>query len=132
MVFVDTSAFIAKYLSKDQYHQRAVRKWDEIGTTFNKCYTSNFVLDELFTLLGRWSSYDFAAAKAELIYTSDFFTILRPDVSDELAALQLFQKYADKKISFTDCVSFVLMKKNNIDQVFGYDKHFTAAGFKML
>ncbi|RLB20138.1 MAG: VapC toxin family PIN domain ribonuclease, partial [Deltaproteobacteria bacterium] len=34
--------------------------------------------------------------------------------------------------SFTDCVSFVLMKSQNIKRVFTFDQHFQIAGFQIF
>lgn len=132
MLFIDTGAIIARYLTKDQHHQIAIKKWDEIKKNQEKCYTSNFILDETFTLLGRWAGHTFAAETAHLIYTSAAFTILRPEQHDEVSAIHLFTKYADQSISFTDCVSFVLMKKEKIKRVFSFDQHFNFAGFKLF
>lgn len=44
---------------------------------------------------------------------------------------QLLQKYADQGVSFTDCVSFVLMQKGDIRRVFSFDRHFRIAGFEV-
>lgn len=58
-------------------------------------------------------------------------TILRPDVSDESAALDLFRKFADQKVSFTDCVSFALMRRHRLKKAFTFDRHFAGAGFEV-
>jgi predicted nucleic acid-binding protein len=58
-------------------------------------------------------------------------TILRPDAVDELAALVLFKKYADQSVSFTDCISFVLMEKWQIKSAFSFDRHFAISGFNL-
>ena len=129
MIFIDTGAFVARYIERDQYHQQAIKMWEKIYTLREQCYTSNFVLDETLTLLGRWAGYVFAAQKAHIIYSSPIFIILRPDQDIELKAIELFGKYADQKISFTDCVSFVLMKEKKIKRVFSFDRHFSIAGF---
>ncbi len=50
-------------------------------------------------------------------------------IFDERAALDLFRQFADQHVSFTDCVSFVLMRKNHLSQVFAFDRHFAYAGF---
>jgi len=42
--------------------------------------------------------------------SSKALTILRPEPDEERRALELFKKYGDQRVSFTDCVSFVLMK----------------------
>ena len=37
----------------------------------------------------------------------------------------------DQAVSYTDCVSFVLMKREGLRNVFGFDGHFTAAGYRL-
>ena len=130
MTFIDTGALLARYLSDDQHHKSATALWEKIRVRREPCVTSNFVLDETFTLLARRASYSFAAEKARLIYSATTLKILRPDADAELAALDLFEKFADQEISFTDCVSFALMREAGIRQVFSFDADFERAGFK--
>lgn len=132
MIFVDTGAFIARYVRRDGHHARARRVWAEIEKLRTACFTSNFVLDETFTLLGRQTSYAFAAERARAILSSKALTILRPDGEDELAALDLFDRFADQEVSFTDCVSFALMRRYRLGRAFSFDRHFLAAGFEVL
>ena len=131
MIFVDTGAFLARYLARDQHHQAARAAWRDLPTHPWPVYTSNFVLDETFTMLGRWSSPEFAADRAEALLTSVTLVILRPDAEDELEALELFRKFGDQKASFTDCVSFALMRRHDIPRAFGFDRHFSDAGFEL-
>lgn len=131
MIFVDTGAFLARYLPRDEHHVRATRSWKTLVRRDWKCYTSNFVLDETFTLLARRSSYSFAAERARTIYASKTLLILRPAADDEHEALGLFGKYADQEVSFTDCISFALMKRNHIRRAFAFDRHFKDAGFEL-
>ena len=131
MIYIDTGAFLARHLSKDQYHHQANTFWDVIRNNSEKCVTSNFVLDETFTLLGRRAGYSFAAQRAKNIYASESLDILRPSREDELEAIGFFEKYSDHRLSFTDCVSFILMKLNKIKRVFTFDHHFHLAGFQI-
>ena len=131
MIFVDTGAFLGRYLISDQYHDAALRLWERIEREREHCVTSNFVLDETFTLLARRSSYSYAAEKAKTIYASDNFLILRPDSAAELAAISLFEKFADQEVSFTDCISFVLMHNSRIRRAFSFDAHFERVGFEL-
>ena len=91
---------------------------------------TNFVLDEAFTLLGRVAGHAFAAERARVIYGSPALTILRPGQEDELEALDLFEKFADQQVSYTDCISFVLMRRERIKRAFTFDGHFRMAGFE--
>ena len=129
MIFVDTGAFIAKYIAKDQFHDRAISLWGKISQERGRCFTSNFVLNEVFTLLARRTTYEFSAKKAQLIYASEELTILRSSEKEEILAVQTLKKFADQSVSFTDCISFVLMKKNKIKTTFSFDVHFQIAGF---
>ena len=49
-----------------------------------------------------------------------------------MAAIDLFAKFADQGVSFTDCVSFALMRKNRIRKAFTFDQHFLFAGFEPI
>lgn len=55
MIFVDTGAFFAAYVSSDVHHQRANLFWDEHVGEF---VTTDYVLDELFTLLRRRQEHE--------------------------------------------------------------------------
>jgi uncharacterized protein len=123
---------VARYLRQDSHHRSAKRAWSEIERARDRCFTSNFVLDETFTLLGRRASYSFAAERASALLRSEALTILRPDAEDEHAAVDLFTKFSDKQVSFTDCTSFVLMRRNRLGRAFTFDRHFATAGFETV
>ena len=131
MIFVDTGAFLARYVAGDQYHRAAVRAWKRLERSPGALFTSSFVVDEALTLLGRRTSYAFAAARADALYASRVLTILRPDAADESIALDFFRKFADQKVSFTDCVSFALMRRHRLKKAFTFDRHFARAGFEV-
>lgn len=131
MIFIDTGAFLARHVQRDRHHEQAVRSWSELAARRRRCMTSNFVLDETLTLLGRRVSYGFAAERAAAWWASAALSIARPDERDELAAIELFRKLADQEVSFTDCISFALMKRHRVRTAFTFDRHFRAAGFEL-
>jgi hypothetical protein len=130
MIFVDSGPFLARYLISHPYRELAVGLWGGLHRV--RLLTSSHVLDETFTLLARRAGYRFAAERAERIYSSDAFEILSGSREDEVAAVRFFSKFADQKISFTDCISFAIMRSNGIDTVFTFDRHFLYAGFKVI
>jgi energy-coupling factor transporter ATP-binding protein EcfA2 len=74
--------------TRDQHHSEAIVGWTApLARDPHTCFTSNFVLDELFTLLGRRAGYGFAAERARSSYASTTLRILRPDRNDELGRL---------------------------------------------
>ena len=132
MLFIDTGAFIAKFLPADQFHIKATEIWKQLDKKQSKIVTSNFVLDETLTLLARRSSYEFAAEIAQALYSSEATKIVRPTLETELSALTFFEKFSDQKISFTDCISFVVMANVRIETALTFDRHFVQAGFRRL
>ncbi len=74
MIFVDTGAFLARYLFHDAHHRSAIAIWKEVTGT--PLLTSSHVLDETFTLLARRAGYAFAAERAERVYASSAIEIV--------------------------------------------------------
>lgn len=129
MIFVDTGPFLARYLARDQHHDAAVRGWERIAEKGWPCLTTSFVIDETVTLLARRAGAKFAAERARAILTSTRLTVSRPTAEDELAALELLEKFEDQRPSFTDCISFVTMRARGVKRTFAFDRHFREAGF---
>ena len=129
-LFVDTGAFLAKEIAADQHHEAAWRFWQRIAAERTRLYSSEHVLDETATLLARRTSYAWAAQWGADVMSAriEWLTAERQDL---LKAFGLMRKFADQAVSFTDCLSFVLMKKNDLRDVFGFDAHFAAAGFRV-
>ena len=130
MVFIDSGPLVGRYLVRDPYHPASILAWNSLQNA--QLFTSNHVLDETFTLLARRVGYHFAAERAERIYTSTAFEIVSSTQEDELDAIRFFRKFADQSISFTDCISFAIMKRNHISTAFTFDRHFVQAGFKVI
>ncbi len=128
-IFIDTCAFIGFFHKKDAMHKLSMEIWEQIRKDEKTFVTTNHVLDELATLLGRKTDFSYSARKMKRVYTSGIY-IERSTEIDELRALDYFEKYADQNVSFTDCLSFVMMEKLSIKQVFTFDRHFEYAGFE--
>ena len=129
MIFVDTGAFVARHLPRDQHHSAAVAGWEQLARRAWPCLTTSFVVDETVTLLARRAGARFAADRARAILTSERLTIARPTADDELVALEMLEKFDDKDLSFTDCISFVTMRARGVRRAFAFDRHFREAGF---
>jgi uncharacterized protein len=129
LIFIDTGGFLARYLKKDQYYSEAIPVWKRLVASNERLFTSNLVMDETITLIARRAGYRFAEQKVHSLYASPTLEILRSDHQMESTALDLFREYADQEVSFTDCVSFVLMRAHRLTRVFCFDRHFDIPGF---
>lgn len=135
-LFCDTSFFIAYYNASDQYHTRAVIRLKSVISSIPTLVTTDYVFDETLTFLlkthaingyKRAHRYDLdinIEHKVSLIFTTELiFTKAR----------EIFFRYnKDKKWSFTDCVSFALMKDLDIKEVLSFDSNFKEMGFRII
>ena len=128
MNFVDTGIFLAIQDQSDQYHRSARQLWPKV----QRLVTSNLVIAEFSTALARMMGYSFAAEATEEIYVSPRIEVWESTREDELEALRWMRKYADQQVSFTDCVSFALMRRHKIRTAFTFDRHFKLAGFNVI
>lgn len=128
-VFIDTSAFKALLDSQDIFNVDAEKKMNELVEGGLELVTSNFMIDECLTLLRAKCGLDVALKLREyLMYSKQTIKIYRVLVSDEKRAWEWFESDWSK-LSFTDCVTFVQMKRLGIKKYFGFDAHFDRAGF---
>lgn len=132
MIFIDTGAFIARYVVRDQYHHEALPVWNRIQREKIRSFTSNFVIQETITVLARRAGYAFADRVARNLYDSNDLEILRSNRDMERFALELFRRYADQEVGYVDCVSFVLMHAHRLTKVFCFDRHFDVPGFSRI
>lgn len=134
-VFIDSSAFIAVHDYKDSYHRQAKETTSLILATRVSTITTNFIIDETLTHLLIYAGFKEAAHFGRRFFEDEHeIEFMRIDKEQELEAWQVFQKYnRDKKWSFTDCTSFVVMRDMGIKAVFTFDRRdFRQMGFKVL
>ncbi|MBO3755186.1 MAG: PIN domain-containing protein [Candidatus Brockarchaeota archaeon] len=134
-LFIDTSAFIALVNEDDGEHVSALDYREKIRrgeTPFRALYTSNYILDEVFTMLRLKLSHQASVTFGENVKRSKILRVLRVTSEVEEAAWAIFKKYGDKDFSFTDCTSFALMEREAISTAFTFDQHFQQYGFQTV
>jgi len=135
-LFLDSSALIARFNRRDQYHRKSLSVLEEISREtlpYKRMFTSNYVLDEAvtYTLL-RTKRHSAAIKVLEAITGSDYIKTLWVTEGIQDGAIQLFKKYSDHVISITDCTTAVLMKENGIKTIFTFDHDFRVLGFDII
>jgi len=130
-LFVDTGALVARVLSRDQHYHASVRGWKTLEDIDVRLYSSDHVLDEAVSLLARQAGSRYAANWARDHLASREIEWLHATVEDWQESLHWLEKFADQKLSSTDCLSFALMRRQGVDVVFGFDHHFERAGFEL-
>ena len=128
-VFVDTGAWLSLANRKDARHDAvlsAIQEWS------GRLVTSNFILDELVTLAHARLGHDIAVGLGERLLNPDMVHLARLTSEDEAASLNLFRRRPDQRYSFTDCTSFVLMKRMGIGVALALDSDFLREGFEVI
>ena len=131
-IFVDTSAWCAIEDKDDIHHDEALKFKDEIAGTC-VLVTTNYVLDETYTLLllniGHQKTVDFHNT-IEQMARAGILQIEQISKAFGEETWKIFERFnTDKEWSFTDCASYVVMKQLEIREVFAFDHHFEQMSF---
>lgn len=129
-VIVDAGLFYALQNERAERHETARRALVTVyGGAFGTPFTSDYIYDEVVTLVrSRINSYTEArtvgdrilgrgeyAAHTELVYvTNAVFE----------AAVEIFDRYHDHPLSFTDATTIALMEEHAIDHLLSFDDDF--------
>jgi hypothetical protein len=130
-LFIDSGAFVATNLPRDQYHQRSREAWEQLANSSFRLYSSDAVFQETMALLHHRVGPELAIRWAEDHFQGKVISWLPINAQVQKAALPWMKKFADQAVSFVDATSFVLMRRENIRHVFSFDRHFAAAGFRL-
>jgi hypothetical protein len=130
-IFVDSGAWLAVYDQADQYHPSAIAFWNQLRAQTVQLVTSDYVLDETYTLLKLRASLRAAVALHRMLEASQIVTVVEINSSIFQVAWNLFESYTDKAWSFTDCTSLVIMRQLKLIEAFTFDEHFRQMGFVM-
>ena len=132
MVFVDTGGWFAVTVASDTYHDVAKPYYARLVSRRIPMFTSNYVIDETMTRIRYNAGHNTACRFYDLYEEAEnrrLITTLWVDEGISRQAWEIFRKYSDQKLSFTDCTSFALMQNNGIKEAFAFDAHFEMFGF---
>jgi len=129
LLFVDTSAWFAFVNRADPEH-KAIRRLLESFP--GRLVTSNFVFDETVTLCLYRLGREAAVSVGNTLLAPRVVDLVRTTRDDERKAWRLFCGREDKRYSFTDCTSFVLMRRLEIGTAAATDEDFRRESFEVL
>lgn len=128
-VFTDTSALYAFINAKDPDHKKVKAYLERFK---GQLLITNFIFDEIITLVMARMGHDNAVLTGKTLLNPKEFVLTRCKAADELKAWELFVNRPDKHYSFTDCTSFVIIKKLGIKKFLATDSHFNQEGFETV
>lgn len=132
MLFIDTWGWVVIHNKREPRHYEVDALYRKFRLNAGSIYTTDYVLDETFTLLFRRLPLSLAEESVGLLDEAIKQGYLNLEwVSPERfwEAKELRLKFRDKpKISFTDLTSMVVMKELGVSSILTDDDHFTHVG----
>jgi uncharacterized protein len=128
-LFADTFYYIALLSPTDAAHSRSV----EFTKTYNELMvTTAWIITELADGMADASTRQAFTSFYDALRVDPQVSIVQPEqyIFDE--RLELYRTRPDKGWSLTDCISFVVMRRQGITEALTGDHHFEQAGFKSL
>jgi len=134
--FADSSFLVARFNVRDRDHRAAIEFLEEQregGPDAFRLVFSDYIFDETVTALAvRAKRHELASAAGRAMLESKNLRLVRVESPAFAAAWKLFVRRSDKRWSFTDCTSFVLMENLGIRKALTFDKNFQQAGLAMF
>jgi len=131
-LFADTSGFYALLVQRDDKHGKACSLLEEASRKGERFVTTDYVLDETGTLLRTRGLSHLIPSFYEVVFASKACRVEWTDSNKFHEAKNLFIKHLDQHYSFTDCLSFCVMKHFRLKRALTKDGHFREAGFLPL
>jgi hypothetical protein len=124
-VFIDTGVFVALRNADDELHIRSRELMKRtLKGEYGRTYMSDYVIDEaITTALVRTRRHDLAVDIGKYIIESPRITKLWT-TKEAFDLAWENNAFADKPLSFSDCVSLALMEKNRVNQMMSFDSGF--------
>lgn len=131
-VFADTSGWLAIVLKSDSFHKKAVQIYLELLASEYSFVTHEGILLEVGNGLSSAKTRDVALKLKDSIEKSTRIELV--SLSPELleAGWKLYAERPDKDWGIVDCISFIVMQRQNITEALTADRHFKQAGFIKL
>ena len=127
--FTDTFYYVALLDRKDDFHER-VAEFTEGFTGF--FVTTRWVLAEVGNALAGTRHRATVANFLRDIETDPSVKVIADSDALYARGVSLFGGRSDKEWSLTDCISFVVMKDEDLIEALTRDHHFTQAGFREM
>lgn len=128
-IFLDTSGLIALSDNKDKNHNRAKAYLEEQVQKGARFVLGRNILAEYIDGVTKRIGKEKAIEELDKILNSKLLVIESISEADWDKAIKYFRKYKDQQIDLTDCSSFVIMEKLDMNTALTFDNDFETHGF---
>ncbi len=129
-LFLDTAFIQAILNNRDQYHLSALQLLPLVKIA-QEVWTTEAILMEVGNALSALTRQKVVNFIRQCYTTKNMRVI---NVTSEIFSegLNLYESRQDKQWGLIDCISFTVMKNNNLVDALTSDRHFVQAGFNAL
>ena len=126
-VFIDTVYILALLNPRDRWHRKAI----ELSKARRApLVTSHAVLTEVADALAHRSRRAWASQTIDDLQADPDVKCVSIDATIFAGALRLYRERPDK--DWSDCISFFIMRRQELTDALTADSHFVQAGFRAL
>jgi predicted nucleic acid-binding protein len=129
-VFLDTVGLLGLWDEDDQWHTTAVAAFEKMRLRREPLFTTSYIVAECANATARWIHRGTIAALVRSLQASGGFIF--PDDDDWNLAWTRYTAAPPGGPGLVDHLSFAVMQRHGLRQVFTNDRHFSAAGFDPL
>ena len=131
-VFVDTGGWVALFGENDENHKMAVSLFEDFKKLKTLLYTSDYVIDETLTVAMARANHAQSVRIGKALFESAIVKIVHIAPEHLQGSWDLYQKYKDKHLSFTDATTLTVTKALGIKKIFSFDRELQRAGAELL
>ena len=129
--FIDSVCWIALLNKDDELHSLSDIKYKQLFNEGYHFFTTSTVITEVANSLSKPKFRSSVIEYYKMLKISKRVKTIFVDSDLWHAGWDLYQKRLDKAWSLTDCISIVVMQKENIIESLTNDIHFKQAGFQI-
>jgi len=129
-LLADSSALLALVMRDDQNHR--VAKAFATRNRSARFVVSELILAEVVTRARAWVGAAVAVGLGRDLLRSRRYELVFVDAEIIDGALASMERYGDKRLSLTDCVSFEIMERLGLEAAFTFDRDFRDCGLRTV
>jgi uncharacterized protein len=130
LVFMDTVGLLALWNTDDQWHEAIEKAFAKIDADQTTLLTTTYVLLECGNAAARSGIRAEVDRLREQLQLAD--TLIWPTTADWVQAWAAYRRGGADSAGIVDHISFAVMRRSRVAQVFTNDRHFRSAGFEPL
>jgi uncharacterized protein len=131
-LLVDTGAWLGAFHRRDQFHAQASAELRRLRAERARLVVTDLILAEVHLHLLYGLGPVRAAEHLRTLKADPLIEEVHVDAGLQAAAMEdWIRRFSDQPFTFTDAVSFALMRREGIYAAFTFDRHFSIAGFAM-